>query len=266
MLTMDDKYRFEDFGLICEVGHEHPLTPNMERKTLAIPGRVGLWDFGVEIRERPFNFPMGLIEMDRMELQYKLNKFIDFLFDPFGQPRSIKIIFDYEPDKFYLVKCSEVISPERMINASRFNLPFVADYPYKQFIVQSGEIIWDSDVPIQSDVTWLSSGNDFEIKTSQTIEVFNDGNLIVRPKILINGTSSSLTLTLNGESFSFGIINQPIVIDSERYLVNINGIDNLTVMKGNLEKLFLMPGTNRIIINGNNLDLHLTFEFYNQYK
>lgn len=267
MLTMDDKYRFEDFGLICEIGHENPLTPNIERKTLAIPGRVGLWDFGAEIREKPFNFPMGLIEMDRMELQNKLNQFVDFLFDPFGQPRSIKMVFDYEPDKFYLVKCSELISPERMINASRFNLPFVADYPYKRFIVESDDITWESDVvPIVSDITWLYGDNDFEITFPQTIQVINEGTLISRPKIFISGTASSLTLALNGESFSFGSINQTIEIDSEMYLVKINGIEKLTAMKGNLEKLYLMPGTNKIAINGSNLNLQFYFEFYNQYK
>lgn len=266
MLTMDDQYRLEDFGLICEVGHENPMTPNIERKTLAIPGKVGLWDFGTEIKEKNFNYPIGLIEMDRMELQQKLNQFVDFLFDPFGQPRTIKIVFDYEPDKFYMVKCRETISPERIINAGRFNLPFVADYPYKQFIVPSDEITWDSDVPIVSDITWLFGDNDFEIKDPQTIEVRNEGSLVVRPKVLINGSASSLTLTLNGESFSFGSISQPIEIDSAFYVVKVNGTEKLTAMTGNLEKIFLMPGTNQIVINGSNLNLQITFEFNNQYK
>ena len=266
MLTMDEKYRFEDFGLICEVGHEHPLTPVFERKTLAIPGRAGLWDFGTEIREKPFNFPMGIIDMDRMELQNKLNLFNDFLFDPFGQPRVIKIVFDYEPDKFYLVKCRETISPERIIHAGRFTLPFVADNPYKQFIVQSDEIKWESDIPIISDITWFSGEDNFEIKSPQTIEVRNDGNLIVRPRVLINGTATSLTLTLNGESFSFGSISKQIELNADFYVVKVNGLERLTTMTGNLEKFYLMPGTNQIVFNGSNLDLQITFEFYNRYK
>jgi phage-related protein len=242
------------------------MTPNFERKILSIPGRVGLWDFGTEIKEKPIAFPLGIIEMNRMDLQSKLNDFIAFLFDPFGQPREIKIVYDYEPDKYYMAKCSSPITPEDMIRARKFVLPFVANYPYKQFVAQSDEISWDSDIPIMSDITWLYGVNNLEIKAPQTIEVINDGNLVARPKILISGSASSLTLTLNGESFSFGAISQPIEIDAYGYTVKVNDVESITAMTGRLEKLYLLPGSNSIVIDGSSLNITMTIQFRNQYK
>lgn len=263
---MDDKYRFEDFGLIQEEGHDHPPTPNFNRKTIHIPGRTGTWEFGSEIREKPFNIPLGTLGRDRIKLQQQLNDFVAFLFDDFGQPREFKIVYDYEPDKYYIVKVREQFNPQRVRPFTRFTLPLVANYPYKQFIVQSDEVSWDSDIPIMSDITWLYGLDDFEIKGPQTIEVQNDGNLIVRPKISISGSAESLTLTLNGESFSFGQINQPIEIDTERYLVKVNGVEKLNAMTGKLDKLYLLPGTNQIDITGSRLNLTMSIKFRNQYK
>lgn len=269
MLTMDNGQqvaRFEDFGLICEVGHNHPMNAEIEEKTIEIPGRVGAWNFGSEIRRKPFSWPIGYIETDKMALQHKLNQFVDFLFNEFAQPRQIKIVFDYEPDKYYLVKCNGQLIPERLVNAGRFNLPMVADNPNKQFIALSDEVTWDSDIPIISDITWLYGLHDFEIKSPQTIEVHNDGNLIVRPKILISGSASSLTLTLNGESFSFGQLSQPIEIDAEKYLVIVNGIEKLNAMTGRIEKLYYLPGLNKIRVDGSGLNLTMSIKFRNQYK
>lgn len=265
MITMDDNYRFEDFGFICEPGNGDPLNPNMDRKTLTIPGRPGVWDFGVEIREKPFSFPLRILERFHSDMQWKFNEFIAFWFDQFGQPREVKIVRDYEPDKFYLVKLVSQIIPERLTDEGAFVLQLVANNPNKQFIVRSDEFTWDSDIPIMSDITWLYGTSEMEIKLPQTIDVQNDGNLIVRPKVLISGTADSLTLTLNGESFSFGAINQPIEINCESYMVFVNGVESITAMTGKLDKLFLSPGTNQLNVQGSGLNLTLTIQFYNQY-
>lgn len=266
MITMEDKYRFEDFGFFCEPGYEDPLTPNFERKTLSIPGRVGVWDFGVEIRERPLAYPLKIMDRLHGRMEYQFNLFKDFWFDAYGQPREVKIVRDIEPDKFYMVKLSAPLLPQRLEEEGNFTLPLVANYPYKQFIVQSDEVSWESDIPIISDITWLYGLDALEIKEPQTIEVHNDGTLIVRPKILISGSAESLTLTLNGESFSFGKITHPIEIDVEKYLVKVNGIESLSAMTGKLDKFYFLPGLNQIGITGSNLNLTMTIQFRNQYK
>jgi len=124
---LDDKFRVEDFGLYIEEGHDHPPTPIFERKTMHIPGKEGVWDFGTEIKEKYLNLPLATQGRDRAELQRRLNAFVAFLFDEYGKPREIKLVYDYEPDKFYMVKVSEQFSPERIRPFARFIFPLVAN-------------------------------------------------------------------------------------------------------------------------------------------
>src|SRR5690625_2844520 len=99
MITIDHKYRLEDFGFKAYLDHEHQATPEIIRKTLEIPGRAGAWNFGSEIGQRPFIIPLRVADHDQINLQQKQDKFVAFLFDAYGEPRPFKISFDYEPDK-----------------------------------------------------------------------------------------------------------------------------------------------------------------------
>lgn len=252
----------KEFGLIFLQDHYHPMTPGIRNKTLAIPGMSGEWDFGSERGPKPFNLPFGIIEYDRYEKQRKLRNFVSFLFDVYGQPRPMKLIFDYEPDKFNMVKLASKIDPQRLIHAAEFDLPLIAHYPDAEFIVPTDEIGWDSDIPFTSDIS-LDGEYVFDITGPKTLNIINDGTLVVKPTILITGTANSLSLTINGESFSFGSISTPIEI--QKYLVKVNGVSSLSAMTGKIENLNLLPGDNVVQIDGINLNLNIRFKFNYQY-
>ena len=61
MIIFDDKHIFE-FGFEVEPGHDDPITPIFEHKTLSIPGLPGLWNFGSETRERALSFTLIIME------------------------------------------------------------------------------------------------------------------------------------------------------------------------------------------------------------
>src|SRR5690606_801903 len=96
--------------------------------------------------------PLGLQEYDGLEKQRKLSEFVAFLFDEYSRPREIKLTFDYEPDKYYLVKVANGFSPERIMSFAIFYLPLVAYKPHKHFVLPSDEIVMASDIPILSDI------------------------------------------------------------------------------------------------------------------
>jgi len=263
MITMDDQYRFEDFGLICEVGHKHPLTPNMERKTLAIPGKVGLWDFGTEIREKPLAIPLGIIDMNRMYLQRKLNDFVAFLFDPYGQPREIKIVYDYDPDKYYLVKCTVLISPEDMISARKFILPFIADFPRKQAIAENHEIHWDSETVTFDDSYSMDTVyvDDVLVTSPQIVETTVNGYAL-SPTILISGSGQNVILKANGKSMSLGnFANSTFEIRGYDFTITKDGSEVFIVG----EFLTLLPGMNSVEILGTNINFNLSIRIRDQY-
>lgn len=263
---MNDKFRFEDFGLILEEGHDHPATPFFENKTLSIPERPGKWDFGTEIREKTFNLPLATQSRDRVKLQSQLNQFVSFLFDDYGKPKLFKIVFDYEPDKYYMVKVSNSFSPLRIKPFARFNLSLIANDPYKKSNTYNDEINWDSTTATYDD-SWSMDTvfvNNKVITSNQIVETYVNG-LALRPDILISGTGSNVTFTLNDQSFTLkDFTNAIFLIRGKDYTCFKNDIDNLTEMTGDF--LTLLPGVNELTITGTNMSFNLSIkvrdEFY----
>lgn len=268
MLTMDDKYRFEDFGLICEVGHENPLTPNMENKTLAIPGRVGLWDFGTETREKPFNFPLGIIDWDRVKLQKKLNDFIDFLFDPFGQPRNFKISFDYEPDKYYIVRCTDTMLPERLINASKFNLPLTAYNPWKFASANQYDPKEDTLYGQVKDGDYYDNPKSFNwIYSKHYSGVYNYSHYVTEFAIEIVGTVKNPKVT-NLESYQTltlpSITNGTIEVKPTTFEIIKDGIS--TLVGSNYNFFNIQPGKVGFLFEGENPNATVRYKWLHKFK
>lgn len=267
MITLDDIYRLEDFGLRAWLEHDHPITPVTTEKTIAIPGMAGLWDFGTEIRERRMGLPMQVNERDRMMLQHKLSKFVAFFHDEFGRKREVKLVFDYEPDKFYKVKLAGQITPERLAHAGKFVLPVVAYDPYKYSNVYADEVTWGSEVITFEYDYLLGHTNDFggepiHITKSRTVNITVSG-LALQPIIYIEGNANNLTLSANGHSFSLpNFSNTKWEIDFSRYVVFRNGQETMI----EIWDFFLMPGDNEIQVTGSNLDFYLNVKFRDKFN
>jgi Phage tail protein len=263
MITMDDQYRFEDFGFFCEPGNEDQATPNYESKTLAIPGRKGLWDFGNEIRERPFSYPLKIMDRFHTDMQQRLNELVAFFMDPYGMPRVIKIVRDYETDKHYMVKLNGPIVPERAEEEIIFNLNLIAYDPLKYANVENHEINWDSTTVTFDDSYSIDTVfvDDIQITSPQTVETTVNGNALI-PVFLISGSGTNVVIEANGKSFSLGTFsNSTFEISGQDYKFIKNGQESF--ITGDF--ITLMPGTNQINITGSNLNFNLSIKIRDQY-
>lgn len=260
---MDDKYRFEDFGFICEPGNEDPLTPNMEHKTLSIPGKVGLWDFGIEIKERHFSFPLKIMDRFFTKIQRNFNELKEFFLDPHGQPREIKIIFDYEIDKYYIAKLNGFSVPARLTEESTIVISVVAYDPLKYGTVENHEIHWDStnvsyDDSYSMDTVYV---DDVTITTPQSVETTVNGYALT-PTILITGTGNNVSLKANGKTLSLGsFTNATFEIRGKDYRILKNNEEQFI----NGDFLQLLPGLNQVEITGFNLNFNLSIRVRDQY-
>lgn len=261
MITLNG-YDLSYFGLKFGKGHSHPA-PNLREKTLVIPGKKGVWDLGTEMGVRDFSLPLAFVEQDRAALQYRIRKFMSFLFDPYGKAREIKLIFDYEPDKFYMVKYSGQINPDRLLGLGKFDLPLVANNPVAKFIVPSDELTMDSDIPIMSDLLWDTGFSNRQITNPQTFTIINNGTLAILFAFNMNGSGDNVTFTANGKIMTFGSFTNKSIEVTENYIVKVDGVSNLTSTNGVF--LELLPGVNEIYVSGTNLNLtiseSLTYEY-----
>jgi predicted phage tail component-like protein len=264
MITLDGK-RPSELGFVVLADHKNDMLPEVENVTLSIPGRHGLYYLDSRFNARTFEIPCGIIQQKTWgDLQHIVRRLASFFVDPYGKPRAIKLKFDYEPDKFYIVRYSGSLSIERLIRLGRFTLSLTAYDPFAKFVVPSDEIIMDSDVPILSDIT-LDAVYTFQVRTPQTIQVINDGNIAVRPTIFINGITSRLSIqnTDTNQSFYINNINQPVEVNGENYTVKIGGVSSLSALKGDF--IELLPGVNNIMVDPSGSTVQLTFRFYHQY-
>lgn len=268
MITLDDKYRLEDFGFICEPGYDDSITPIFERKTYSIPGVEGVIPFGTEVKEKPFAYPLMIMERFHIEMQRKFEKFTDFFFDQYGNPRKVKMVRDYDPSKFYYVELAQRITPDRLPEDGKFVLPLVAHDPRAYSIMDSTkEIHWNDSISWMSDIPISFKKTSYTINRPQSISINNYGSMVVRPVVEIKGSAENFTFTLNGERFSLGTFaKSTFVLDSKHYTAIKNGQNFLFQMQGNLEKLELNSGINSIRMAGSNLNINLDFKFHAKYK
>lgn len=266
-LTIDGK-SLNQLGLALLPGFQHPAAPPIRDYTVSIPGRPGAYYFGSDIDPLEFNLPLIIKpQEDRYELAAAIRRMVAAFMDPYGKPKEIKLIYDYEPDKYYLARYSGSMPIDRYFRMGKFELPLIAYNPHAYSIVEStDDILWGDDIPWLSDFPLGMGDSQYNVTTPQIIDIDNFGSLVVRPVIEIIGSATNLTLTIKGESFSFGTFtNSTLLIDAERYAAIKNGQNFLFQMTGNMERLEFMPGTNAVNINGSNLNINVSFKYRAKY-
>jgi len=264
LIILDCK-NISEFGFEVEPGYEDPITPNMDRKTIAIPGRSGLWDFGTEIREKPFAFPLKIHDRFHDEMQSAYNRLVAFLFDEFGKPRLIKMVREYEPDKFYMVKVVTQMIPERLAEDGNLILPLVADVPYKYSRFLSEEVIWGSE-EITFEFNYFlgheGTGGKVKVNGPQTINLSVEG-LAVQPVFEIEGTANNLKIECGKYDFTVpNFSGESWMIDFQKYVVFRNGQETMIEIRD----FILLPGVNEIKITGSNIDIDLRIKYRDKFN
>lgn len=266
-LTIDGKH-ISELNLQLLRDHQNPAAPSTRDNVMTIPGMHGAYDFGASLGVREFLLPVHLKLKDEYEtLSSAIRKVMAVFIDPYGKPKTVKLIFDYDPDKYYMVRYSGNIPINRLFSMGKFELPLTAYDPYAYSVLESSnDIRWQDMIPWTSDIPISYKKSSYTITNNQILNLDNFGHQVVRPIIEISGSANNLTLILKGESFSLGsFANSTFLIDSERYAVMKDGQNFLFKMQGDLEKLELIPGSNLIQIGGSNLNFNITFRYRAKY-
>ncbi|MBJ9983590.1 phage tail family protein [Bacillus sp. S70] len=266
-LTIDGKH-ISELNLQLLRDHQNPAAPSTRDNVMTIPGMHGAYDFGASLGVKEFLLPVHLKLKNEYEtLSSAIRKVMAVFIDPYGKPKTVKLIFDYEPDKYYMVRYSGNIPINRLFSMGKFELPLTAYDPHAYSIIEStDDVYWGDNVPFLSDIPLEIGASKYVIATPQTLNIDNFGSQVVRPIVEITGSATSLTLTVQGESFSLGTFtNSTLLIDAERYAAIKNGQSFLFQLQGNLEKLELMPGTNAINVGGSNLNINIAFKYRAKY-
>lgn len=119
-----------ELGLRLKYTSDRPILPSTVDRTVSIPGRNGLMDFGADVGQRQFNLECGMIYNNHIELQTAVSKLAAFLHDPYGRPKTMKLILDSQPERYYNVRYSGSLPIDRIAGFGEFTLPLVGFDPY----------------------------------------------------------------------------------------------------------------------------------------
>lgn len=265
MLSLDG-IKLSEFGMILQPGLEHPMTPTIINKTLAIPDKAGIYYFGSEIGERKIKLPLAFIDKNKVLNQMRIREFADFLTDSYGKPREIKLVFDNAPYMYYIVMLSEQIIPDKVYTVSTFTVPFVAYDPYKYSVIYADEVRWGSkDITFMSHYKLGHSGSDGlkTIISPSILNIYTDG-LVNKPVIEITGSATNLVIKANGYEINLDTFtNTSWVIDCETYTVKKNGVNTFLA---NLRDFILLKGNNQVQISGTGINITIHIKLRDKYN
>jgi predicted phage tail component-like protein len=272
-IIFDDIHSGE-YKAVVKSENRHLLAP-LIRRTKAIPLKHGVYDYGGNTYDvKTLEITLRYVGTSYHELRTRARDISAWLAGVKGAKR---LIFDDEPNLYYLAKVYEAIplSNNGRVGESRIIFecqPFAlyhessgTELTWGSYMTWESEFAWGDPVPYQIAVTGNTSLNIDYFSTQEVGLGSPDGSKF---DIKISGSFTTLSISLNGKTITYGaaVSNKQVVIDNVNATVELNGVNALANCSGDLTSfLKLIPGTNTASISGTGLNCTITFDFTPQY-
>jgi predicted phage tail component-like protein len=252
--------RLSDFNLRALQAHVYPLVAEISHLTKKIPGIIGAYRFGQDTGIKKYVIPVRMTENDEVLAMEQMNNLNMFLLDGSYQARSLKLIFDSEPDKYINAFLSGAVNVSRNFIQNSFDLTFIAVDPRKYSNVFNDDILWGNEIITFASTYLMGHENvlaETYINGSSTFNVSVIG-MGLRPAIELSGSATNLVITANGKYITVGTFANAVwVIDCERYIAYKDGVETMLDM----DKFELVQGLNAVQFSGSDIDLNISIRF-----
>lgn len=261
-----DDVDIQTLGVYIDDSFAMPMFNIENINSISIPGRPGELYYNDKPGPIVFKIPLYSISDDELERQNVMRRFKKLLIDNDGKSKVVKLKNSQEPDIYYNVRLSSSNEMEKdMHQVGEFELELTC-YEGFGLLVQEDSLLWgDTVVPLGS-FNYEMGDN----KTIKSKDLYSNGSIIIDnkgyntyPIITIKGTTSLLTIQLNGVSTTINpITNQTLVIDCKEKSVLFNGIYDLSKTNDlNWLEFTLKKGINNIWFYATNIDLNITIDY-----
>lgn len=250
---------------------DRSFLPGKRKKQIIIPGMSGSIDFDDDTYEnRPIEVEIGLIKIfNFVDLRQVCREVAGWL------NGSGKLIFDDEPDKYYLASIYSPSGIKQLPLSPRgiVGISFECQ-PFAYMAVDTGEdLTWEqADFPWITDAYWnMVESYQFVATGTKSFTFNNPGTREINFKspqgskslIKINGSWTNLNISLNGNILTY---TQPstgeLIIDNVEMETTLNGTNALSAIDGDIEEfLEITPGDNIISISGTNINVEVIIDF-----
>jgi len=248
------------------------LLPELMPRILEIPGMHGVMDF-YENRYsvRLIKVSFTSVKATLVELRTEARNIASWL----NSTEWERLIFDDEPDKFYLARVYDAISLSNILSTGEFNVTFYCQ-PFAYSVINTGESppFDPEDYPWITEESWeMLLPYQFTGSSKITDEFENPGNYKIDmyspqgslSQIIITGTWTTLSITLNGKTLTYTeavATEKTLIIDNIDMSATIDSVSKLQYLGGDLETfLEILPGDNDIEIDGTGFNVEVSVLF-----
>ena len=149
---------YANFKIIAK-SVDRPILPSMRKREMAIPGKHGTYDFGLNTYDnRIISVLIQYVGATFNDLRLRARDIAAWL----SQTSYKELIFSDEPDKYYLAKIYDPVGLENFFRLGKATVQFECQ-PFALYVVTSAEDIYlDDGIPLDADII-LDSGDDYKI-------------------------------------------------------------------------------------------------------
>lgn len=129
-IYIDDIGLKSDLGIRARETSEYMSIPELRSYVQAIPGMHGAHFVDSDLEPRPFALDCRILDNSHENMQRKARDLAALLFDQFGKPKEIRLVFGHESEKWYKARYEGYIPIQKRAISANFTLPLIAYDPY----------------------------------------------------------------------------------------------------------------------------------------
>lgn len=269
-------HSYDAYGIFIKSSNR-PILPALRKREMSIAGKHGTYSFGSDTYDnRIVSVDIAYVKDTLSEFRLHAREISAWL----SQTGYKKLIFDDEPDKYYLAKIYNNIGLETLYTLGEATIQFECQ-PHALYVVSSAEDIYiDDEVPLDSDIL-LDAGDDYTYTldagvSNDIITIAYNGNAELglgaeqgaQFNIIVTGTFTVFSISMNGKTLIYteNCTAQTITIDNVNATVKNGTANKLFNTTGDVgEFLKLIPGNNVITITKTGGNVDFTFDFRSQF-
>lgn len=263
-MYIDGRHETE-FGLKRVSGISVPPLANFDNNLQDISSnKLGLWDFGTSVQTKPITASFVIPEVSKDEAYVRAERFVSLFLDERGIPKVVKMVLDFDPNRYYYVKLASSPTNDRdvLYRTNMLELNLIANPGVKFSNVENDEVYWGSEEILFVGGGYTMGHNNygasFKVNSNSTVPIEVSG-LSLKPTIILTGSANNLIIENKGNKINVGsFTNKTWRIETEDYIAYEGNVERIIRMD---RDWYLHKGANNVIFKGTNIDLDVTIQF-----
>jgi len=265
--------RGSEYGIYCKT-EKRSLLPALRRREFEIYGKSGIIDIGNnDYAPKIMTVKLTYIGANLVDLRSKARLLASWL----NSSTWGKLVFDDEPDKYYLARVKDGIDLNNILMTGEMSVNFECQ-PFAYMCISTGaDPTWDeADFPWITEIPWnmvqsyqfsATGTTNYTFEHPGTQEIGCNSPQGSKFDIVISGSWTTLEISMNGKTLEFTEAGTgTLVIDNVDMEVKLNGLNKLSALDGDIDSfLNIVPGENTIGVSGTGLNITVTIDFIPQW-